>query len=113
MRDDTERKKHSPELKPATEEISGLIGRVTFHNSENGFCVLRVKTPEHQDETTVIGVGWRTGFGSASTTYLRPIKQADKARFVQKREISLRKPADDLAVLSFGESLECFCGHIP
>ncbi len=26
-----------PERKPATEEISGLIERVTFHNEENGF----------------------------------------------------------------------------
>jgi hypothetical protein len=41
--------------RPTTEEISGLIERVTFHNSENGFCVLRVKTPRHREETTVIG----------------------------------------------------------
>jgi len=44
-----------PVRRPATEEISGLIERVTFHNSENGFCVLRVKTPRHRDEATVIG----------------------------------------------------------
>ena len=44
-----------PERRPATEEISGLIERVTFHNDENGFCVLRVKTPGHRGEATVIG----------------------------------------------------------
>ena len=44
-----------PERRPATEEISGLIERVTFHNDESGFCVLRVKTPGHRDETTVVG----------------------------------------------------------
>jgi exodeoxyribonuclease V alpha subunit len=38
-----------------TEEISGLIERVTFHNDESGFCVLRVRTRGHRDETTVIG----------------------------------------------------------
>ena len=27
----------------ATEVLAGLIERVTFHNGENGFCVLRVK----------------------------------------------------------------------
>ena len=32
-----------PERRPATDEISGLIERVTFHNDESGFCVLRVK----------------------------------------------------------------------
>jgi hypothetical protein len=34
-----------PERRPTTEEISGLIERVTFHNDESGFCVLRVKAP--------------------------------------------------------------------
>ena len=38
-----------------TEEISGLIERVTFHNDESGFCVLRVKTQGHREETTVVG----------------------------------------------------------
>jgi hypothetical protein len=32
-----------PERRPATEEISGLIERVTFRNDESEFCVLRVK----------------------------------------------------------------------
>src|SRR4051812_13888089 len=27
----------------ATEVLAGLVERVTFHNEENGFCVLRVK----------------------------------------------------------------------
>ena len=44
-----------PEGGPATEEISGLIERVTCHNEDSGFCVLRVKTPGRRDETTVIG----------------------------------------------------------
>jgi len=26
-----------------TETLSGLVERVTYHNAENGFCVLRVK----------------------------------------------------------------------
>jgi exodeoxyribonuclease V alpha subunit len=26
-----------------TEVLDGLVDRVTFHNAENGFCVLRVK----------------------------------------------------------------------
>jgi hypothetical protein len=33
-----------PDRRPATEEISGVIERVTFHNDDSGFCVLRVKT---------------------------------------------------------------------
>src|SRR5215470_7127571 len=44
-----------PERKPTSEEISGLIERVTFHNEDSGFCVLRVTTPRHREETTVVG----------------------------------------------------------
>jgi ATP-dependent exoDNAse (exonuclease V) alpha subunit len=44
-----------PERRPVTEEISGVIERVTFHNDENGFCVLRIRTKGHREETTVVG----------------------------------------------------------
>src|SRR5437660_1905823 len=44
-----------PERRPVTEEISGLIERVTFHNDENGFCVLRVRARGQREETTVVG----------------------------------------------------------
>jgi hypothetical protein len=29
-----------PQRQPATEQISGVIERVTFHNEDSGFCVL-------------------------------------------------------------------------
>ena len=37
------------------EVLAGLVDRVTFHNSENGFCVLRVKARGQRDLITVIG----------------------------------------------------------
>jgi exodeoxyribonuclease V alpha subunit len=43
------------ERRPATEQISGLIERVTFHNDESGFCVLRVKVSAQRDDVTVVG----------------------------------------------------------
>src|ERR1700730_4149929 len=33
----------------------GLVERVTFHNEENGFCVLRVKAQGQRDLITVLG----------------------------------------------------------
>src|SRR6516165_4081144 len=45
----------SPERKPSAEQISGVIERVTFHNDESGFCVLRVKAKGHRDDVTVVG----------------------------------------------------------
>jgi len=54
----------------STEEIAGLVERVTFFNEENGFAVLRVKVRGHQDQVTVLGSvpsisagEWLTGKG--------------------------------------------------
>ena len=35
--------------------VAGLVERVTFHNDENGFCVLRAKARGHRDLVTVVG----------------------------------------------------------
>ncbi|WP_416193520.1 ATP-dependent RecD-like DNA helicase [Nitrobacter sp. TKz-YC01] len=37
------------------ELLAGLVERVTFHNSENGFCVLRVKARGLRDLVTTVG----------------------------------------------------------
>src|SRR5271168_3033772 len=37
------------------EVLAGLVERVTFHNAENGFCVLRVKARGHRDLVTLVG----------------------------------------------------------
>ena len=39
----------------STEVLAGLVERVTFHNAENGFCVLRVKARGQRDLITVLG----------------------------------------------------------
>ncbi len=44
-----------PENDDRREVLAGLVERVTFHNEENGFCVLRVKARGHKDLATVIG----------------------------------------------------------
>jgi len=46
--------KPTPES-PNQEVLAGLVERVTFHNAENGFCVLRAKARGHRDLVTVIG----------------------------------------------------------
>ena len=37
------------------EVLAGLVERVTFHNEESGFCVLRTKARSHRDLVTIIG----------------------------------------------------------
>ena len=39
----------------STENLAGLVERVTFHNEDNGFCVLRLKARGQRDLVTVIG----------------------------------------------------------
>ncbi|MEE4235267.1 MAG: ATP-dependent RecD-like DNA helicase [Anderseniella sp.] len=43
-----------PRSAPA-DVLAGLVERVTFHNAENGFCVLRVKARGLRDLITVVG----------------------------------------------------------
>jgi exodeoxyribonuclease V alpha subunit len=38
-----------------TQALSGLVERVTYHNVENGFCVLRVKARGQRDLVAVVG----------------------------------------------------------
>src|SRR6202140_3484517 len=41
---------------PSAQEVrAGLVERVTFHNAENGFCVLRAKARGHRDLVTIVG----------------------------------------------------------
>ena len=45
-----------PQPHLSTQEVlAGLVERVTFHNTENGFCVLRAKARGHRDVVTVVG----------------------------------------------------------
>ena len=45
-----------PAQESSTQEVlAGLVERVTFHNDENGFCVLRAKARGHRDLVTVVG----------------------------------------------------------
>lgn len=37
------------------EHLAGLVERVTFHNPDSGFCVLRVKVRGQRDLVTVLG----------------------------------------------------------
>src|SRR5664279_2778113 len=60
----------SPGLNTSTEEIAGLIERVTYFNEESGYAVLRVKVRGQRDQVTVLGSvpaisagEWLTGKG--------------------------------------------------
>src|SRR5271168_4846497 len=74
---------------PSTQEVlAGLVERVTFHNAENGFCVLRAKARGHRDLVTVVGHAaiisageWITASGEWTND--RTHGQQFKARFLK------------------------------
>jgi exodeoxyribonuclease V alpha subunit len=45
----------SAQSESSTEVLAGLVERVTYHNADNGFCVLRTKARGHRDVVTVVG----------------------------------------------------------
>src|SRR6204780_5232730 len=44
-----------PATQPDRAMLAGTVERVTFHNAENGFCVLRIKARAHRDLVTIVG----------------------------------------------------------
>jgi len=62
----------STNVKPAAldETLARLVERVTYHNEENGFCVLRAWARGHRDLVTVVGHAAAIGAGEGSASRL-------------------------------------------
>ena len=78
---------------PDREVLAGLVERVTFHNPENGFCVLRTRARGHRELVTVVGHAamvapgeWITASGEWVND--RTHGQQFRARFVRTAEPS-------------------------
>ena len=74
-----------------TEVLAGLVERVTFHNSDNGFCVLRIKARGHRELVTIVGHAptiaageWVTASGDWTNDHTHG--QQFKARFMRTSE---------------------------
>ena len=59
---------NTPASSPPQEGFSGLIERITFHNEETGFAVLRVKVKGNRELVTVVGVLASVNAGEWITT---------------------------------------------
>ena len=53
------------------DRLAGLVERVTFHNEQNGFCVLRLKVKGERELITLIGhaPGKRSTLPSCQPSY--------------------------------------------
>ena len=82
--------KSKPE--PLVQEVlAGLVERVTFHNADSGFCVIRIKARGHRDLVTVVGHAAAISSGewiTASGVWVndRSHGQQFKARFMRTSE---------------------------
>ena len=70
------------------EVLAGLVERVTFHNSDSGFCVLRAKARGHRELVTIVGHAATISAGewiTASGEWIndRTHGQQFKARFMR------------------------------
>ena len=88
-----------PTPEPSAQEVlAGLVERVTYHNAENGFCVLRTKARGHRDLVTLVGHAATIAAGewiTASGEWVndRTHGQQFKARFLRT---SLPNSADGI-----------------
>ena len=86
----------APKASTPTEVLAGLVERVTFHNDENGFCVLRVKArgqrdlgsnkaeaAKYQANVNTVGTGVQLVTNGAKITEYRP---SDNDKAVADRE---------------------------
>src|SRR5438552_2742519 len=79
----------TPQTESSTQEVlAGLVERVTYHNAENGFCVLRAKARGHRDPVTLVGHAATIAAGewiTASGEWIndRTHGQQFKARFLR------------------------------
>jgi exodeoxyribonuclease V alpha subunit len=77
-----------PSTQPDREVLAGTVERVTFHNAESGFCVLRIKARAHRDLVTIVGYAATIAAGewiTASGEWVndRTHGQQFKARFMR------------------------------
>ena len=59
------------ERSTSVEALAGTVERVTFHNAENGFCVLKVQARGKRDLVTVVGHAPAIGAGEWITASWR------------------------------------------
>jgi exodeoxyribonuclease V alpha subunit len=92
-----------PQPESSTQEVlAGLVERITYHNVENGFCVLRAKVRGYRDVVTVVGHAatiaageWITASGGWVND--RTHGQQFRARFLSRSTLAIGPKSERLA----------------
>jgi exodeoxyribonuclease V alpha subunit len=85
------------------EKISGHIERITFHNEDNGFCILKAKVTGFKDLITIVG--------NAANICIGELLEAEGA-WIQDKKYGLQFKADQLKTIppSTIEGIEKYLG---
>ena len=75
--------------------VSGLIERVTYHNEETGYCVLRVKAKDHRDLVTVVGSVPSVNAGEWITVDGAWVQDRDHGMQLKAEFIQCSEPSSD------------------
>ena len=80
---------------PNRENLAGLVERITFHNEDSSFCVLKIKARGQRDVITVVGHAAAIGDGEFVQASGRWVN--DRTYCVQFRADFLRSAAPTTA----------------
>ena len=75
------------------ETVNGFVERVTYHNSENGFAVLKVKVKARQDLVTVVGSTTSVSAGEHLEAIGRWVVDRDHGQQFKAEELKTTHPA--------------------
>ena len=78
---------------PMPETLSGLIERVTYHNPENGFAVLKVQVKGRQDLVTVVGSATSVSVGEHLEATGRWVVDREHGQQFKADELKTTHPA--------------------
>lgn len=84
-----------------SEEISGWIERVTYHNPENGFAVLKVKVRGHGDLVTVVGTATSVSAGEQVEASGRWVVDREHGQQFKAEKLKISHPASAAGIQKY------------
>ena len=86
---------------PDGEVLAGLVERVTFHNADNGFSVLRVKARGLRNPVTVVGHAAAVGVGEWVTASGEWVRDRTHGRQFRARFLRISEPTSHDGILKY------------
>jgi len=86
------------------DQITGLVENIVFENSENGFCIARLKEPRKSDLTTIVGPMPSLKAGESLTLKGRWRHHPKFGRQFEVKSCEFKEPSDLIGIQKYLES---------